>query len=238
MNAYRQYWLLTALLLSAAIYGAYAGVISWTIETFPSTITQAAVLIVLLVLSWTFVLRGHRTARMIAHNERALDRLGRNFFLVESEALDCLEEGRTLRTEGHQAGQTDFSQLHQRQVSYFEKALTADITIIENVQFRLFITGVFLAFLSIVIGVGLAQYPQAVENLSPFLFGLMKALGLAYVPGLVCIGSFMILAELVSILKAHTNRLVRQFDLAAYRVAIVGRPIEASLARSGGKGHV
>lgn len=236
MRAYRQYWLLTALLLSAVALVIYSGVIGWALEKFPQLETQVAFAAVIGIFVWTFALRGHRTARKIAHNERALDKLARGAQPALCEATLRLAEARMLRNEGiREAKQTDFSMLHERQVSAFEDTLSEDLTVIDSVKLRMLVIAIFLAFLSIVSGIGAAALPTNVESVTPFLFGLLKALGLAYVPGLACFGSFLILHELGNFLGTHVRCLCRRFDLASYRVAVIGRAPEESLSsRPGG----
>ncbi len=229
MSAYKHYWLLSALLMSAAIYAGYAGLFTWTLQKFPEPMTQYAFLFVALMFLWTFV-RGHRTARMISRNERALHHLEQGDSTNPCEIHDYLEEAVQLRNEGiTEAKQSDFSMLHQRQVALFDEAVTENVSSIDTMKSFMFIFAVFLAFMSIVSGVGLSVLPNSAEELRPFAFGLLKALGLAYVPGTACIGSFLILHVLGSMLHVHAQRLRVRFDLAVYRVAIIGRDVAESL---------
>jgi hypothetical protein len=177
---------------------------------------------------WTFV-RANATARRIARNERALAPMRKKDIARKSDVREFLGEAQELRQEGQRAGQSDFTVLHARQVSLFDEAVTESISSIDTIKSFMFIFAVFLAFGAIVKGVGVAELPKTADELRPFAFNLLKALALAYVPSTACMGSFLILHALGSMLHVHAQRLRVKFDKAAYRVAIFGRPADEVL---------
>jgi hypothetical protein len=224
MTAYRQFWVLTALLLCAAIYAAYAGAISWGFEKFPQLPIQLAFGFIQLVFLWAYAGIGHGAAVLIARNEHALDVMQQDIPLIgdKSEVERVLLETADLRKRGQEQRQLDFSILHDVMREQFEGRLMEDVGRIDVIRVFMFFFGLLFTLVGVVQGFASQQFPTNSEEAKIYSFTIIKALGLAYLPAAGCIGATLILFVLSNLLQKRIGTLLSRFDVVLYRVAILG----------------
>lgn len=223
-SAYRQYWLLTAFLLSVTIYGLYMGVVGWALLKFPDIPTQLSFGFILAVFLYAYGF-GHRAAKELSQSERALDLLSRGVPSLGklSAVEECLAEAMQLRQQGRDNGQTNFAILYDRIEDRFDGSVTEDIGRIDTIRVFLFFVGLLFTLIGVVQGFASQQFPTNPEEAKMYSFTIIKALGLAYLPAAACMGSTLVLFVLSNVLQSRASRLISDFGNMLYRVAVLGK---------------
>ncbi len=220
MNTYARYWLFTALLLCGVVYLIWSGTAAWGIAKFPEPAVRGAVAFVLAIFFYTYGYEGHRVARMLARNERALQRLAL-YVQGRSEVEDIFLKTSNLRGQGASVGQTDFSTLYYRQKDGLEDMLTVGIDRIETYRNGLFLLGLAFTAAAIVAAFAAQMIPTNSEEARLYSFTIIKALGLSYTATLACLSSMVVLYVLGSMLRAQAERLIAASSEWLYRIAMM-----------------
>ncbi|HUO50079.1 MAG TPA: hypothetical protein VMU25_00690 [Candidatus Paceibacterota bacterium] len=235
-DAYRQYWMLTTLLLCAAVFAAYEGFFAWGYQKFPELTVQLVFLAIMALFCWAYVVIGHTAARDVSHNERMLDLLKRNIVLAVDTGTDLevsLKEAYEMRHMMATTGQRDgLGLMLERVQKKFEDRLMQGVSRIDTVRIFLFFFGLFCTLIGIVQGFASQQIPTNPEEAKLYSFAIIKALGLAYVPATACIGSTLILYVLSVSLQQRIGEIVEGFEDLAFRVVVLGEKVRIHAPQS------
>jgi len=224
MNSYRQYWTLTVLLMCAVIIAIYQGLVTWVIQKFPDWQIQVAFVGILVIFLWTYGVTGHRAARQLSRNEHALDVLesGIPSINAKSEVKALIADTVQRRERGNGLNQTDFRVLYEWASERLDHILTRDIERIDTVRVLLFFVGLFFTLIGIIAGFATQQFPTNPEEAKVYSFTIIKALGLAYLPAVACIGATLALYVLSTLLHSRSKGVQVRFEDIVYETAILG----------------
>ena len=180
MTAYRQYWVLTGLLLAGTIYVVYAGVISWALVKFPELQGQVISVFVFAVFLYAYIVHGYGATRLITANAEAIQVVAdkQAFFpptLLETEAVLTLAEARKLHVMGAAHKQANFSTLYDKSHERFENCLSAKIAQIDTIRVFLFFAGLLFTVVGIVQGFATLQFPTNAEEAKIYSSTIIKA---------------------------------------------------------------
>ena len=224
MNAYRQYWLLTGLFVSAAIFGVHAGIVGWVMTKFPDLQGQLITLVIIGIFLYTYIVHGHQAAKRLSKNHLALQCIesGGSMYHDGTEVEISLKEVLNLRKAGVEAGQSDFSKLYEVAEDQFEDQISVRIGQIDTIRVFLFFVGLLFTVVGIVQGFAFQQSPTNAEEAKMYSSAIIKALGLAYLPATECLGATLILFVLSNLLQSHANALIAGFRRVLYRAVFLG----------------
>jgi biopolymer transport protein ExbB/TolQ len=197
---------------------------------------------ILAIFAFTYGKTGHRAARTISYSEHAVDMLNRNIPLIgQSDVRECLAEAIVRRERGFAKGQTDFGTLFELTREKIRDRLMTDVDRIENVRTLMFFIGLFCTIIGIIQGFALQLLPTNPEESKVYAFTIIKALGLAYLPGAGCIGSALLFHVLGIMLQTRASALLSRFDDVLYSVILLEEgteliPLSHRLPASGALG--
>ena len=97
---------------------------------------------------------------------------------------------------------------------------------IDSIRTTLFFVALFVTIIGIVLGFATQQYPTNPEEAKMFSFSIIKALGLAYVPSMMCIGSTLVLLVLSIMLQRDAGRVIARGRSVLYRIAFFNEPVQ------------
>lgn len=226
MRAYRTHWLLTAILASAVIVAIEQGLLVWGMTKFPDWQIQIAILSIVIVFVWAYGLLGHQAALVLGQNERMLGLLEGGLTVVGATRTDAgrlLDEGQNLRARGAEVGQTDFALLYEIISEKMRRVLEGRVERIDKIRVFLFFVGLLFTLIGVVQGFATQQFPTNPEEAKLYSFTIIKALGLAYLPATMCIGSTLALYVLSNQLQERVSETMERFDAKLYQVAILGQ---------------
>lgn len=236
MNAYSKYWILAGVLIAAVAYAVHSGLIGWFLVKYPDLHVQLMCLAIIVIFLRTYLVDGHRSARMLYMNEKALsDNLHSGIPLPASRrtVVDLvLCETIDLHQEGKEAGQVSFDSLVDMQRDVFEHDLTAGLNLVEMLRNFLFLIMLAFAISGVVMGFSQLLSPTNPEEAKVFTSTIIHALGIAYVPALECIVGFGVLYVLSCILQIHSESLIRDCAKPIYRAAHFGYLVKKETAHA------
>lgn len=215
----RRYWIFTSLILVAVIAAWYQGVFAWGLQKFPDRTVHLIVSGIGAVLLWSYLGSGLRSARIITTAECISD-IPEEW--GENPISSILYHTIDLRAAGERSGQSNYAPLMDLASERLDDELFGEVHRIDSARVFLFFFGLLVTLIGIVAGFATQQFPSNPEEAKMFSFTIIKALGLAYLPAMMCIGSTLVLYVLSTMLQHAANAASLRLQEILYRITILG----------------
>ncbi len=235
MSTYRLYWVITVLLVSAAVYLVSVGVLERFLEKFPDPLARSVAFFVLFVFALTHGIFGHRVALVASRNRDAADLL-----LKRSDALAEPRLPHDLAETAIAAALRRFVLMRQKKTPAFigdlvhddfDEELTLDLDRIKKVWEALFLFGIAATILGLILTLVAQGNPENAEQAKIYSATIVRGIGVAYTASFSCVSSGILLALFYGIFDEAVGNVRGKLRALAYAIFLEEKPPEAKEAR-------